>query len=877
MATRLNSSSDERQAYETSRRGTLLALEKIDDSTLLQLTRLTLPEIQALREEIARVLPVGNLPAFILDGLTKLKSRLVNAARVKRDLTALFQGTNIVPQGLYGAFIAGPATVLYAYQKLLQLAGKDLETAFPEGTWQFYLQFGVREDTGRHANETVGFHRAIPEPQPVSAAAAWVATIADFVLSYDNLLAADWSERVSLRLLLDVAAEMELNDEPPFKGCLRAWNAKRPYVGPSKLRQPDQFEHSAYLSHRNAVFKVFLNERLAQLSPKAQRAFRERYQARAEAELSDYQTQMSLLAYLEPDRFQETRQPVPVWRAQVGFIWGGRVYLIPVCQQDERGQPLCYPTSSSGASPMPLREVGGSQEPGEGLVDSDGQPLIVNRWGRVWSKRKRRLVGQLRPLPLSQIKGHLATIIDQAGSTGQRPAPKGPPLDLLLVGAPRALQAELRAELPPETQAEIARLRQAPVILNWDLPQCDPSTTPLPYIRRGQRGIGDHALTLFRTQRGFIFDQSHIFFDGLWGMAVAEILTNRAIQLYHQSVDLSPQLPARIPQPLALNATPEFVETAKAKRLPGEAAAQNDEIDTQALSQLRHWLDQRGVRLTVNDLLLLYRYFHAHAYQPSLPARQAIEAFRQGATSPEAKAAIQALDESLVQMRTSSPALLIPMDASNVAPRERVFPTTFHNPLTDVQERMATTYQSWQTYQARPGEGEWTAFDQARRELLAYLKAFGELLNALKAVTMRGESFNTASIRLLAHLPPSMQHLLDQIPQRIGVLNEIVKGNEVFSNVGRVASGSSLSRFCSARDDGQTKQLVWGVLTDDEGVMHVSLRDYRPFVPLLLQLQDPAAQSLADRLARDYLQAYVDGFNQFVGKLSDIVRQDRPQ
>jgi hypothetical protein len=216
------------------------------------------------------------------------------------------------------------------------------------------------------------------------------------------------------------------------------------------------------------------------------------------------------------------------------------------------------------------------------------------------------------------------------------------------------------------------------------------------------------------------------------------------------------------------------------------------------------------------------------------------------------------------------------MDASNVSPKQRVFPTTFRNPLIELRDRMKNVNQNYQNYQKKPNEASWTNFDRTRRELLKYLQVFGEFLNALKAVTARGESFNTATIRLLAHLPVSMQTMLDQIPQRIGVLNEIVKGSEVFSNMGRVAPSSSLSRFCSARDDGQTKQLVWGVLTDDEGVMHVSLRDFRPFVSLLLRLQDPAAQSLADRLARDYLGAYVEGFNTFVDKLSAIVRQERP-
>ena len=133
---------------------------------------------------------------------------------------------------------------------------------------------------------------------------------------------------------------------------------------------------------------------------------------------------------------------------------------------------------------------------------------------------------------------------------------------------------------------------------------------------------------------------------------------------------------------------------------------------------------------------------------------------------------------------------------------------------------------------------------------------------------MRGESFNTATIRLLAHLPSSMQHLLDQIPQRIGVLNEIVKGNEVFSNVGRVAPGTSLTRFMSAKDDGQTKELIWGILTDDQEHMHISLRDFRPFMPGLLALGE---SELANCLAQDYLDGYVNGLNRFVIELSTII------
>jgi hypothetical protein len=156
---------------------------------------------------------------------------------------------------------------------------------------------------------------------------------------------------------------------------------------------------------------------------------------------------------------------------------------------------------------------------------------------------------------------------------------------------------------------------------------------------------------------------------------------------------------------------------------------------------------------------------------------------------------------------------------------------------------------------------------------LAYLAAFGEVLDALKALTMRGESFNTATIRLLAHLPASLQHLLDQVPQRISVLNEIIKGSEVFSNVGRVAPGTSLTRFISAKDDGQTKELIWGILTDDQGRMCITLRDFRPFVPLLLALGEG---DLANLLAQDYLDGYVRGLNSFVAELSTLITLKGP-
>ena len=443
----------------------------------------------------------------------------------------------------------------------------------------------------------------------------------------------------------------------------------------------------------------------------------------------------------------------------------------------------------------------------------------------------------------------------------------------MLAESPRSLQPQLREKLPAAARAELAALRRAPIILNWD---AQPYELPLAYIRRGRRGIGDHALTICRTDRSVIFDQSHIFFDGAWGMAVAEVMTGNAIHWYRRVMDHPAAPPGLTLAPLALRCPPKVEALAQPHRQPVEASAESGEVDTRGLGKLRKRLRQRGVSLTVNDLLLLYRFFHAADYRPSPPLYQALQDFRSRADSSEARAALQSIVDTLARLQETNPALLIPMDAGNVSPQERIFPTTFRNPLVEIEDRLDAVREQYRIFHAyTPPDGDtvelspgWENFDPVRREFLAYLQAFGELLDALKAVTMRGESFNTATLRLLAHLPTSMQHLLDQIPQRIGVLNDIIKGNEVFSNVGRVAPGASLTRFASAKDDGVSKELVWGILTDDQGQMWISLRDFRPFVPLLLSLGETA---LADLLTQDYLDGYAQGFNRFVAELSDII------
>ncbi len=840
---------EELETWTRAKDATLAALTQIDPDTLQRLTRLTLPEIREIQQEIAHVLPAGNLPAFILNGLMQLKGRKISAERVRQDVTALLRSVELLPQGLFGIVIGGPAALLHAYQKLLQLAGKDTESAFPQGMWQFYLEFGLREDTARHTNETVGFQRTLPTPRdPVVEAAAWVSAAIHLLYDYDDLLRTDWREHVRLRLVQEEAASAGTHDKPPFSTLARDWNAARPYHAPTA--------DVPYLRHRLETFEQFIAPHIAALDRAAQSRIRTRFDALCKAELPPYVEQMTLLAALTPETHKEHKTYYPLSRAFIGLIWQEQTYLLSVCQRNSAGSPLCYPLEGP---PVPL--YAGSDG---ALCDAAGVKLETDRSGRVWYGGSKRLIGMLRPPAPEMILAWVAAVLHapRAATAGD--------LDLALTKAPRTAQTHLRAGLPPATQKALDRLRRAPILINWDVQS---GRQPLAHIRRGRRGAGDHALTLFRTPESTIFDQSHIFFDGMWGMAVAEIMTGIAIVAYRGLLRTAPDPECGAVTALALHSTPEVVAQARKNPPAYEAAAESAAIDATGLARLRQWLEQRGVRLTVNDLLLLYRGFHAASYTISTPVQREVKALRARLDAKRYQAIQESIAQTLAHDRETNPALLIPMDAGNVAPKARLFPTTFRNPLPAIVPLFAEVQEHYTGYRLEQDAAHWNTFDEARRRLLAHLKAFGEFLDTLKAITMRGESFNTATLRLLAHLPPSVQHILDQIPQHIGVLNEVIKGNEVFSNLGRVAPHTSPRRFTSAKDDGATKELVWGVLSDDTGAMRISLRDFRPFVPLLYAAD---AAALADRLAQDYLESYVAGFNRFVRELTTLTGAQKP-
>jgi hypothetical protein len=163
-------------------------------------------------------------------------------------------------------------------------------------------------------------------------------------------------------------------------------------------------------------------------------------------------------------------------------------------------------------------------------------------------------------------------------------------------------------------------------------------------------------------------------------------------------------------------------------------------------------------------------------------------------------------------------------------------------------------------------------FNQYQRDYLAALAGFGQVFNRAKEIGVRGESASTGSIRLLANIPAPVQRMLDAVPSRFDLLNDLIKGREVFSNVGRVAPDSSLTRFSTAKDDNDKKSLAWGVLTDNQGVMRITLRDFRPHVAALI---DIGYKTLATRMAQHYLDTYVEGLNNYIRELHHIAAAGR--
>ena len=101
------------------------------------------------------------------------------------------------------------------------------------------------------------------------------------------------------------------------------------------------------------------------------------------------------------------------------------------------------------------------------------------------------------------------------------------------------------------------------------------------------------------------------------------------------------------------------------------------------------------------------------------------------------------------------------------------------------------TLEALATYRQKPTDSQWQHFANLRGSLLTQMSYFGDLLRAYKRVALQGGSTSNTIMKLLAYVPMSVREMLNELPQRIDVLNEVLKGEEVISNVGRVAKKSA--------------------------------------------------------------------------------------
>jgi hypothetical protein len=770
------------------------------------LSHLSLPEIDEITNLVGRIIPAGNVPGVILNGLARLPERTPPPQVIQRDLGLLFKGVEkMLDKAVYGAFFAGPAAVIWGYQNLLKLAGKDPQTAFPEGTWQFYVDYALREDTARHANETHGFDTALSQHQIslalVDRMTAWTMATIHCLHQYPDLLANEWRERVLTTLLANLAHDD--SDLAPYTRLYREWQHQLPYK-----RGKDAAPNETYPQFRRRKFDTFLNKATRDLPAAICTQWDRQIQLAEATDLPAYQHQMSILGYLDPGEYGEKRVHLTLAQAHIGLIYQGRYYLIPACTPG-RSTPT---------------EVAFVRQQIAGLLYHPAEQ------------------------PASNLT-HLATC--------QRIALPG-----------------LRAHLSPSVAQDLDRLRLTPILLNFDQRH---RQMPLTAIRQAERGVGNHALTIFHTGETFVFDQSHIYFDGAWGAACAEILTNEALAwaVYLNGLPQAQPGSTRPYSPAFQFDSTERARIQKAPHIIPEAGAENEAVNIKAILRLRKLFKYRSdlIQLTVNDLLVLYRAIHAVTYRPSPALTSKLQALSTDKASR--KIATQTL-AALKNAGKAKPAILIPVDASQRDPRARLYPMTFEVPLEELNFLGLHTrcLETLVAYQAAEGErtAHYNAFNETQRTYLATLAGFGEVLSKAKQIAIEGKSASVGSIRLLAHIPTPLQRLFDQIPSQFDLLNDIIKGREVFSNVGAVAPTSTLTRFITAKDDNEKKTLAWGVITDAVGVMRLSLRDFRPHVASLHTID---RQDLANLIAQDYLDAYARGLNEYVQELRQITLSSR--
>ncbi len=450
----------DQSTYKRQVQQTLQTLDVIDDASLVGLTTLGVREIKALKQEIAEIFPASNLPAFLLQGLIQIEDRIVRQEQINDDLTALFRSTKQI--GLY-SILAAPALVIHGYQRILALAGKDTDQAFPHGHWQFYTECCLREDMARYCVEIQGFQKTLPHAKDVEAATCWVYTAMCTLLAYDDLLENEWEERRFFRSLHDVLEEKASKEQgrrpkSPRKAVdeydqavaervqtlYRAyhlehvatnWGNQRPYSGKPKTN----ISLHDFVAYRRACFQAYLQKALSAL-PSDLRDVVDVHHANHKAEyLLRYQDQMTIVTTLTPDTYKDHRAPLALHRASIALVVGGNYYVLNPFARDKEGHVLVFADDdATEGMPLPLKEAK------DGSLSTIKPRKQVQIYRSGWVEVDNAWVGRLRPRPIAEVKGIVQAILQQsppskrqACSQAMDETDDSAPVDLLLVDSPR--------------------------------------------------------------------------------------------------------------------------------------------------------------------------------------------------------------------------------------------------------------------------------------------------------------------------------------------------------------------------------------------------------------------------------------------------------
>ncbi|MCP5079402.1 MAG: hypothetical protein GY951_15270, partial [Psychromonas sp.] len=160
-----------------------------------------------------------------------------------------------------------------------------------------------------------------------------------------------------------------------------------------------------------------------------------------------------------------------------------------------------------------------------------------------------------------------------------------------------------------------------------------------------------------------------------------------------------------------------------------EVSVENSNINLPDLSKLCKSLPKRypDLKLTVNDVLILYRCHFGHEYQSSTKLEDALFELRTQ-TSLETQAVADLIDDTIANIQAKNPSIVIPMEAKSTQPRERLYPTTFRNPFTELWSTYQTALATLNKYDQNQTQEDWVNFSEARRLLLIQLNYFGQLL-----------------------------------------------------------------------------------------------------------------------------------------------------